>query len=135
VLAVGTQEISTVRGLARSSPAAAVALVAGGFAITGAPPFAIFVSELVILKAGLSSSQYIAVALLAVFVVIAFCAVMYHVNRMVFGAPDRATSAKPVPLSCKITLVLAAIPLVAIGLYVPGPLQTLLKAAASAMGV
>ena len=38
VLAIGTQEIASVRGLVRSSPLAAVALIAGGFAIAGAPP-------------------------------------------------------------------------------------------------
>lgn len=135
VLAVGAQDIASVRGLIRSSPAAAIALVVGGFAITGAPPFAIFVSELVILKAGLTNGQYLTIALLALFVVIAFCAVMFHVNRMVFGEPPHAAGLpKAVPLSCKLTLILAAIPLVAIGLYIPGPLQTLLKAAASAMG-
>jgi hydrogenase-4 component F len=135
VMAVGTQDIARVRGLIRSSPIAAVALVAGGFAIAGAPPFAIFVSELAILKAGLTSGQYIAVALLAFFVVVAFCAVMFHVNQMVFGPPDASITATfATPTSCKATLVLAAIPLLVIGLYVPAPLQHLLSAAAAAMG-
>jgi len=134
VLGVGTQEIAAVRGLIRSSPLAAIALLAGGFAIAGAPPFAVFVSEFVILKAGLASGQYLVVALLAVLVVIAFCAVMFHVNRMVFGVPDQEVRAVTVPHSCKLTLALAAIPLVIIGIYVPAPLYDLLKAAASAMG-
>jgi hydrogenase-4 component F len=134
VLTTGTQEIAAVRGLIRSSPLSAVALLAGCFAITGAPPFAIFVSELEILKAGLTSGQYLAIGLLAFFVVIAFCAVMFHVNRMVFSPPEKASTPHAQPLSCKLTLALAAIPLVVIGLYIPRPLQTLLDAAASAMG-
>jgi hydrogenase-4 component F len=134
VLGVGTQDIGAVRGLVRSSPLAAIALLAGGFAIAGAPPFAIFVSEFVIFKAGLASGQYLVVALLAFLVVVAFCAVMYHVNRMVFGASEQDTHAMSVPNSCKVTLVLAAIPLVVIGIYVPAPLYDLLKAAAGAMG-
>jgi hydrogenase-4 component F len=134
VMAIGTQDIASVRGLIRSSPIAAIALVAGGFAIAGAPPFAIFVSELVILKAGLTSGHYIVIAILAFFVVVAFCAVMFHVNRMVFGIPGPGAAASVVPASCKATLALAAIPLVAIGLYVPAPLQDLLRAAARAMG-
>jgi hydrogenase-4 component F len=110
VMAAGTQEIPAVRGLFRLSPLAAIALVAGGFAIAGAPPFAIFVSELAIFKAGLSSGQYLTVALLAFFVVIAFCAVMFHVNRMAFGVPDGSSAENVVPLSCKVTLALAASP-------------------------
>jgi hydrogenase-4 component F len=137
VMATGTQDIASVRGLIRSSPLAALALVAGGFAIAGAPPFAIFVSELVILKAGFAGGHAAVVGLLALFVVIAFCAVMFHINLMVFGTPDDAAtmpSMPVIPLSCKMTLALAAIPLVAIGLFVPGPVHALLQAAAAAMG-
>jgi hydrogenase-4 component F len=138
-MAVGTQDIANVRGLVRSSPVVAVALVAGGFAIAGAPPFAIFVSELVILKAGLASGQFAVIGLLALFVVVAFCAVMYHVNCMVFGtpvtgAPVPGVVATPVPALCKVTLALAAIPLIVVGLYIPTPLQDLLRAASAAMG-
>ena len=136
---LGTQEIGRVRGLIRSSPMAATALMAGGFAIAGAPPFAIFVSELVIVKAGLTSGQFAVIGLLALFVVVAFCAVMYHLNGMVFGTPTTdkpgsTVTAAAIPVSCKTTLVLAAVPLVMIGLYVPQPLQELLRAAAAAMG-
>ncbi len=135
VLAAGTQEMAAVRGLARTSPIAAAALLIGGFAIAGAPPFAIFVSELVIFKAGLAGGQYAVIAILAALVVIAFCAVMLHINRMVFGAGAQdGKRAAALPRSCKLTLVLAVIPLVVIGLYVPAPLQELLKAAAAAMG-
>ncbi|MGC2076110.1 MAG: proton-conducting transporter membrane subunit [Xanthobacteraceae bacterium] len=134
VLSLGTQEIASVRGLVRSSPLAAVALLVGGFAIAGAPPFAVFVSEFVIFKAGLASGQYLVVAALGILVVIAFCAVMLHINRMVFGVEEQEKRAALVPMSCKATLVLAAIPLVIIGIYIPTPLFNLLKAAASAMG-
>ena len=133
VIAAGTQEIAGVRGLVRSSPLAALALVAGGIAIAGAPPFAVFVSEFLIFKAGIASGQYLTVGLLALFVAIAFCAVMLHINRMAFGVSGHH-AAPAVPLSCKATLALAAIPLIVIGIYVPGPLQSLLRAAAAAMG-
>jgi hydrogenase-4 component F len=134
VMAEGNQDIASVRGLIRSSPLAALALVAGGFAIAGAPPFAIFVSELVILKAGFTSGHAFAVGLLALFVVIAFCAVMFHINRMVFSPPERNIAPAAIPVTCKLTLVVAAIPLVAIGIFVPAPLHALLQAAAAAMG-
>jgi hydrogenase-4 component F len=134
VLAVGSQEIASVRGLVRSSPVAAAALLAGGFAIAGAPPFAVFVSEFVILKAGLANGQYMVVGALAIFVVVAFCAVMLHINQMAFGFAKQERHAVAVPRSCRLTLILAGIPLVVVGIYVPLPLQDLFKAAANAMG-
>jgi hydrogenase-4 component F len=134
-LTAGSQEIDKVRGLARTAPLAAIALVAGGFAIAGAPPFAIFVSEFTIFKAGLANGQYIVIGLLAFLVAVAFCAVMFHVNSMAFGAPRQPSSpARALPASCIASLALAAAPLVIIGTYVPGPLQGLLRAAAMAMG-
>ncbi len=133
VLALGTQEIASVRNLVRSSPLAALALLLGGFAIAGAPPFAVFVGEFLILKGGLASGQYVAVGLLAVFVVIAFCAVMLHVNRMAFGVGG-GPAVGQIPLSCKATIALAGIPLLVIGVYVPAPLHALLNAAAAAIG-
>lgn len=132
VLALGTQEIAAVRGLARTSPVAALALVLGGFAIAGAPPFAVFVGEFLIFKGGLASGQYVAVALLAIFVVIAFSAVMVHVNRMAFGAGG-TSDVLAIPASCRATLALAALPLLVIGVYVPSQLRELLAAAAKAI--
>ena len=134
VVAVGTQDIASVRGLARSSPLAAAALLVGGFAIAGVPPFAVFVSELVILKAGIATGQYVTIGLLAFFIVVAFCAISFHINRMVFGVSAAGPAAVAAPLSCRTALALAAIPLVLVGLYVPAPLQGLLQSAARAMG-
>ncbi len=135
-MTAGTQEIAAIRGLSRSSPLAAAALVAGAAAIVGAPPFALFASELSILKAGMERGQYVAVGLLALFIIVSFCAVMRHINRMAFGTADGAGAAavRAPPLSCKLTLALAAIPLVAIGIWMPGPLAALLRAAAAGMG-
>ncbi len=133
VLAMGTQQIASVRGLVRASPLAALAVLLGGFAIAGAPPFAVFVSEFLILKGGLASGQYVPVGLLAVFVVIAFCAVMFHVNRMAFGAGE-TSALSAIPASCWATIALAAVPLVVIGIYVPAQLRELLMAAAKAIG-
>jgi hydrogenase-4 component F len=130
----GTQEIASVRGLVRFAPLSAFALVAGAFAIVGAPPFAIFISEFLIFKAGIASGQYLTISLLAFFVVIAFCAVMFHVNRMAFGAPRGNAAISALPWPCKAALAVAAIPLIAIGIYIPVTLQNLLRAAAAAMG-
>jgi hydrogenase-4 component F len=132
-MAGGTQEIAAVRGLARSAPIAATALILGAFAIAGAPPFAVFVSEFLILKGGLAGGHFVAVGLLAVLVVIAFCAIMLHVTRMVFGVGGDG-AAHATPISCKATLVLAAVPLIVIGVYLPAPLQELLRTAAAAIG-
>ncbi len=143
LLVVGTREIAAVRGLIRRSPGAGAALVLGGLAITGAPPLAIFLSEFSILKAGLSQGQYSVTILLAAFIVIAFVGVMLHVNRIVFGTPEGQLkdpqinhhSAEPyrLPFSCRLALILAAAPVLVLGVYIPKPLHDLLSLAAGAL--
>jgi hydrogenase-4 component F len=137
--ATGTREIAAVRGLIRRSPLAGAALILGGLAITGAPPLAVFLSEFTILKAGLAQGQYVATGLLATFIVIAFFGVMAHVNRMVFAAPEQGSStaetAEPfrLPFSCRLSLCLAAVPVLVLGVYVPTALHDLLTLAALAI--
>lgn len=134
VLVTGTQDIGSVRGLSRSSPLAALVLVCGGLAIAGAPPFAVFLSEFIILKAGLAQGDYLVMGLLAAFVVIGFCAVMFHVTRIAFGPPAAPGRLRAVPGPCRVALAAAAIPLIVVGLYVPERLHALLIVAARAMG-
>ena len=144
LLAVGTREIAAVRGLVRRAPVAGAALIFGGLAIAGAPPLAVFLSEFTILKAGLAQGHYVATVLLAVFIVIAFFGVMAHLNRMVFGAPANGVPAEEpaepqsverfrMPFTCALTLILAAVPVLGLGVYVPEPLHALLKQAAAAL--
>ncbi len=144
LLATGTREIAAVRGLIRRVPVAGAALIFGGLSIAGAPPMAVFLSELLILKAGLSQGHYLAVALLAAFIVIAFFGVMAHLNRMVFGtssngASDRddlrthAGGTSSLPLSSRLALILAAVPVLLFGVYIPRPLHDLLTMAAAAL--
>ena len=144
LLVVGTREIAAVRGLIRRAPFAGAALVFGALAIAGAPPLAVFLSELAILKAGLMQGQYLVTGLLAMFIVIAFFGILAHVNRMVFGAPlsvapQHAAAHPPagapaqVPFSCRLALVIAAVPVLVLGVYVPKALQDLLALAAAAL--
>jgi hydrogenase-4 component F len=134
LLVTGSREIATVRGLVRMSPGAAMALMAGGLAIAGAPPFAVFLSEFSILRAGLANGQYLASGLLAVFIVIAFWGILQPINRMVFGQPLEQSKKMGLPLTSGMALVLAAIPVIFLGLYLPEPLHELLRLAATALG-
>jgi hydrogenase-4 component F len=133
LLSVGTREIASVRGLGRRSPVAGAALVFGGLAITGAPPLAVFLSEFSILKVGLMQNHFLAMGLLALFIVIAFFGVMLHVNQMVFGASKNEGEEIHLPISCRLALALAAVPVLLLGFYIPPPLHNLLTQAAAAL--
>ncbi len=157
LLTVATREIASVRGLIRQSRPAAASLLLGGLAIGGAPPLAVFLSEFSILKAGFAEGQYVIMALLALFIAIAFFGILLHVNRMVFGAAgephtilalagapslSRAETAAetaaypakaaPLPRTCVAMLVLGGALVILLGLYLPSPIDHLLRLASGA---
>jgi hydrogenase-4 component F len=137
LLVLGTREIASVRGLIRTSPAAGAAMLLGALAIGGAPPFAVFLSEFSVFRAGLAQGYYFVTVLLVIFITVAFFGILLHVNRMVFGQPAENPAPGHIhaelPFTCLLTLIVAAIPLLVLGVYQPESLHALLKLAASAL--
>ena len=134
LLTMGTREIKSVRGLLRVSPFAGAALVFCALAIAGAPPFPIFLSEFSILSAGIRGGHSVAVAILALLIVIAFVGIMFQVNRMAFGKAEWPREHVGVPTTCRIAVLVAAAPVAVLGIYVPGPVHSLLLLAAQQLG-
>lgn len=129
----GTQEIAKVRGLISRAPVVGWALLLGGIAIAGAPPFALFISEFQILATGFAAGEYLATGILTVLLVLAFIAILYQIGRIVFGEPVVTARAK-LPATSVAALVLAFIPMLVFGLYLPPPLATLIHNAAALLG-
>jgi hydrogenase-4 component F len=91
-------------------------------------------SEFSILSAGIRSGHNTAVAILAILIVVAFVAIMLQVNSMLFGKPELHSAAEAIPLSCRSAVLLAAIPVVVLGVFVPSPIHSLLQLAAQQLG-
>ena len=70
--AYGTKRIRSIRSVIQHYPVVGGLWLAGAVAITGAPPFALFLSELTIIRAGLVRSEHFLVGLIAVLLVIIF---------------------------------------------------------------
>ncbi len=133
LIVTGTREIADVRGLLGMSRIASAGLLVGGLAIGGAPPMAVFPSELAILRAALQTHGYIVAALLVLFIVIAFFGVMWHVTSMLSGSPS-ITTRRRVPLTCALTLAVAALPVFVFGVWLPSGLSQALESAAKVLG-
>ncbi|HEU0197627.1 MAG TPA: proton-conducting transporter membrane subunit [Nevskiaceae bacterium] len=130
----GTQEIARVRGLISRAPLSGWALLLGGVAIAGAPPFVLFISEFKILSVGFAAGQYAATGLLTALLVLAFIAILYQVGRIVFGEPEPAAARTKLPATSVLALAIASIPMFVFGFYLPPPLQTLIHHAAAVLG-
>ena len=115
-----TKRMPGIRHVLRRLPVLGALWLAGAVAITGAPPFALFLSELAIIRAGLAGSKYWLVGLIAVLLIIVFVGFLNHFRAMYFedGAVEGETE-KTVSPWCLAPMWLALIPLLAMGLWWP----------------
>jgi hydrogenase-4 component F len=114
-------------------PASAGLLLAGFFAITGSPPFGLFLSELTILQATFGAGRFVEGALFLLFLAIAFLGMGATVVKLVQGTPPVAQQGRRyreplltvLPPACFLLLVLI------LGIWIPAPLSDALHAAAA----
>jgi hydrogenase-4 component F len=115
-----TKRISSIRGVLQHLPVLGGLWLAGAVAITGAPPFALFLSELTIIRAGLARSHYFLIALMAVLLIVIFVGFLNHFRMMYFenGETDNK-KVPPVSVWCLLPMWLALVPLFVMGIWWP----------------
>lgn len=85
-----TREMESIKGVIRTMPVTGIILIIAVFAITGIPPFNIFVSEFIVLADAFSSKStfvLIFTSLLIVFLVLIFIGYTNNIFKMIFGEP------------------------------------------------
>lgn len=131
--AYGSKLTGEVRGAIQRVPLSAALFLAGFLAITGSPPFAPFVSEFTIVNAAVSSGQFVAGGLFLLLLGIVFIGMGATVLSVVQGkAPDEQKQTgfhDNVGTGLPILLFMALVLL--LGLYIPPPLESLLRDAAA----
>ncbi len=132
LVATGTRTIADVQGLLQSAPLAAAGLFLGGIAIAGAPPFAVFLSELAVFRAAVSTGDYLVLGLLLAFLAIAFLGILRRIGSMLFGHPGHAPVR--IPPSLVIAMAVSVIPVAVLGVYLPHSLYHLFGMAAAGIG-
>lgn len=85
-----TREIESIKGAIKTIPVTAVISIIAIFAITGTPPFNIFVSEFMVLADGFSSGSVLSIifsSLLVIGIVLIFIGFINNMFKMIFGSP------------------------------------------------
>jgi hydrogenase-4 component F len=134
MLASGKAETVSPHGIARRVPLSGALLLVGLFAVTGSPPFGTFVSEFTILGAALHQGHpWVAATTLALLAVI-FVGMAGLVLEWVYGGDQEPRPRlRENPIRLIGPLLLAALVLM-LGVFIPSPLQRVLRAAAEALG-
>ena len=138
VLATGTSVAAEISGVLRRLPISGVLLIVGLFAVTGSPPFGMFISEFSIINAALDGYPWIA-AIIVILLAIIFVGIAAMILGMVYGSPVVTTpSQEPARSEERTRLIIApavlAIVVLALGLYLPTPLAEALSSSAASLG-
>jgi hydrogenase-4 component F len=132
LLASGERTATLTTGALRRTPASGLLLLVGLFAVTGSPPFGLFLSEFAILSAAFQGGHYwVAFTVLALLAVV-FVSVSARILDTVYGTerPPRLPES-PWLLAGPAALAVVALSL---GLVIPGPLARALADGARALG-
>lgn len=135
--AYGSKRTDDVQGAMRRVPFSGALFLAGFLAITGAPPFGPFVSEFTIVNAGIEGGRYVASGLFLLLLGVVFIGMGTTVLAVVEGTPDEGG---PTPVFRENVATIAPILIfmalvVLLGVYIPPPLEALLREAAAVIGV
>jgi len=131
--AYGSKVTDDVRGAIQRVPLSGAMFLAGFLAITGSPPFGPFISEFTIVNAAIGSGQFVAGGLFLLLLGVVFVGMGATVLAVVQGNPPDTTPANVfhdnVGTGLPIILFMALVLL--LGLYIPPPLESLLREAAA----
>jgi hydrogenase-4 component F len=125
----GTRDMRAIRGLLSLAPMGATLLMFAGLSLAGVPPFSIFVSEIMVLRAGIGQGHWAVIAIFLAMVVVIFAGLLHHVGAMVFGEPTASASREPEAWSPLVGMMLLAAIMILLGLTIPQSFDALLRRA------
>lgn len=121
-------------GLIHVMPVTGAALFAAALAVTGTPPFALFLSEFTVLRAGVARGLFWVAMLVIALLVAIFAGLFSHVSRLVFGPPPDMGRGDRDPWTTY-PLPVLALALLVFSFWMPAPLLSLLRGAAGLLEV
>lgn len=120
-----------ISGVLQAMPFTGIVFLMSAFAIAGAPPFSIFLSEFTIMLAGVEAGKLWAAYAFAFLVVLIFAGMSYYVVRISFGAVPARIGRKKTDVWMRIAMGIPLCFIVLFGLYLPDFIEEAINAASS----
>jgi len=111
--------MNAIRGVIKALPFTGIMVLLGMFALTGFPPFSIFISEIMILAAAFANGSYMIAAMLLFFLSLIFGAFVYHLGKILFGNLPRGMVVAGEPLSGKAAFLFLFFLICGLGMVLP----------------
>lgn len=130
----GTKDTREVAGLIKDLPYSGLFLMVGTFALLGFPPFGSFLGELIILSGLVRAQQILVFVVFCSLISLTFVATGRTVFPMIWGAPKKEVHWPPQSFLSVAPKLAFLVALVAMGIYMPVPVNALFRAVAASMG-
>jgi hydrogenase-4 component F len=130
----GTHDMTAMTGTVRRARLWGWGLLLSFLALIGAAPFAIFMSELLVLKAAIDARAVAVLVLFLLGTATVFVGALRHAIAMAWGSHDGPASARTATAVDGVVVCACVAILVLLGLWMPQPLLRTIEAAARIIG-
>lgn len=122
-----TKKISSIHGLIKTMPVTGIVFILGTFAITGMPPFGVFMSEFNTVVGALFAKKYLVTALLLIFLSMVFAGFTKQLGKMFYGKNSNPEIKKgELDIIGPTVLIILLCIIVLAGVYIPTPFKELM---------
>jgi hydrogenase-4 component F len=126
----GTPYLRKITGVIHTLPWTGGLLLMATFAVTGMPPFSLFQSEVTALSGALAADRGWAAGLFVAGIVTIFAGFLVHMSKLVLGRPPEGAARRAESPWMLGAMLFVAVPVVGLGLVLPGPIYELVRRAA-----
>jgi hydrogenase-4 component F len=129
-----SEDARVVTGLLKDMPYSGLFFMVGIFALLGFPPFGSFLGELIILSGLIGAGRFVVFAAFCSILTVTFIATGRTVFPMIWGAPTDKAHRAGQTLTSVLPKAVFLLALLAMGLYLPPPINALFRQVAAGLG-
>ena len=118
----GTRDLSVIKGVMQVAPFTGVLMVCGLFALSGFPPFAMFISEVVAIVAGIAADKLWLVIILGIALVVVIAAFIFVATGSILGKAPESVKKGDVGALALIPEVILVGVIIWFGVAMPSPI-------------
>ena len=131
LLKYGTRDITVVKGLLRTMPFTAVVFAGGALALGGMPPFNIFLSEFMIVVAGIAADHFWLTLLVLILITIVLGGLARMISKTLFGEKPDCISKGELGILTTLPMAILIVLMLVMGTHIPQSVSRLLENAAT----
>ena len=131
LLKYGTRDMDAIKGIMKVAPVTAVLFAGGALALGGMPPFNIFISEFMLVTAGIQAGKVTVIVICLILLTIVLAGLVRMVASTVLGPRPEAVAKGELGVMTLLPIGVLMVLMLVMGLHIPQPVLQLLENATS----